>query len=197
MQKMPSRKIEGRISRVLKAAGQNFVSQETDVLVLGYGGIKGDYHEGLTRNSGAREPWYERGTEMRNERQLTLLSEDDLNDIASRMGLGLVDPGWIGANIVTEGIPDFSYLPPRTLLMFENGVTLRVDGYNAPCTEAGGSIARHIGEQAENHRKTDTALSFVKAADMKRGVVAWVERKGEIRAGDKFTARIWEQWIYE
>ena len=32
----------------MKAAGDDFVSKDIDVLELTYGGIKGDFHEGLT-----------------------------------------------------------------------------------------------------------------------------------------------------
>jgi len=194
---IPARKIEGKVSRVLKAQGDDFVSQVVDALELTYGGIKGDYHEGLTRNSGGREPWYKRGTEMKNERQLSILSEEELKEIAHGMGIEKLDGGWVGANLVMEGIPSLSYLPSRTLLMFEGGVTLRVDGYNAPCRYAGGEIARATGSEVEDLTRTDVALDFVKQAHMKRGLVAWVEREGVIRAGEKFTARIWEQWIYE
>ncbi|MEM9277163.1 MAG: molybdenum cofactor sulfurase [Pseudomonadota bacterium] len=197
MKIIPAKKLQGKVTRVLKADGDGFVSKDVEKLELTYGGIKGDYHEGLTRNSGGREPWYKRGTEMRNERHLSILSEEELTEIAPAMELDVVDPGWIGANLVFEGIPNLSYLPPRTLILFEHGVTLRIDGYNAPCRFAGGSIAEHIGIEAEDHKKTDVALNFTKAAYMKRGLVAWVEREGEIRAGDTFTARIWDQWIYE
>ena len=197
MKIIPAKKLTGKVTRVLKAAGEDFVSKDTDVLDLGYGGVRGDFHEGMTRKSGGREPWYKRGTEMRNERQLSILSEEEMTEIASSMNLDLVDPGWIGANLVFEGIPSLSYLPPRTLIMFDNGVTLRIDGYNAPCRYAGGSIAEHLGIEAEDHKNTDIAFEFTKAAHMKRGLVAWVEREGQIRAGDTFTARVWEQWIYE
>ncbi len=108
-------------------------------------GIAGDVHAGTTRKSGGREPWYPRGTLMRNERQVSILSAEELALIAENMGLPKVEGGWIGANLVLEGIPDLSFLPPRTLLFFEGGATLRIDGYNAPCRIAGGSIARHVG----------------------------------------------------
>ncbi len=192
----PARKLSGKITQVLKAEGEDFVSAPVDVLELTYGGIKGDFHEGLIRQSGSREPWYPRGTEMRNERQLSILSEEELIEIAGGMKIQKLEAGWIGANLVTEGIPKLSFLPPRTLLMFEGGVTLRIDGYNAPCRYAGGSIAKHVGIEADDHMKTDMALAFTDAAHMKRGLVAWVEREGTIRVGEGFTVRIWEQWIY-
>jgi len=197
MKIVPAKKIHGKVTEVLQAQGKDFVSQTVKSLKLTFGGIAGDFHEGLTRKSGGREPWYPRGTKMRNERQLSILSKEELSEIASNMNLEKLEPGWIGANLVFEGIAKLSYLPPRTLIMFDNGVTLRIDGYNAPCRLAGGSISRHIGEEMVDHTRSDTALSFKDAAHMKRGLVAWVEREGEIRAGDEFTARIWEQWIYE
>ena len=197
MKIVPAKKLKGKVTRVLQAGGDDYVSDATGRLKLSYHGIVGDYHEGLTRDSGAREPWYKRGTTMRNERQLSILSEEELAQISSNMNIEEVHPGWIGANLVFEGIPNLSYLPPRTLIMFENGTTLRIDGYNAPCRDAGGSIAKHLGEESDDHTRTDTALLFTKVAHMKRGVVAWVECEGEIQAGDEFTARIWEQWIYE
>lgn len=197
MKIIPAKKVNGTVSRVLQAKGGDFVSKEVSSLPLSFGGIAGDFHEGLTRKSGGREPWYKRGTKMRNERQLSILSEEELVEIACNMDLDKVDAGWIGANLIFEGIPNLSYLPPRTLIMFENGTTLRIDGYNAPCRLAGGSIAKHIGQDVDDPTRTDTALKFKDAAHMKRGLVAWVECEGEIRAGDTFTARIWEQWIYE
>lgn len=197
MKIIPARKLTGTVSRVLEAKGEDFVSLPVDEIELTYNGVKGDFHEGLTRLSGAREPWYPRGTEMRNERHLSILSEEELKEMAVGMGIAKLEPGWIGANLVFDGIPNLSYLPPRTLLLFEGGVTLRVDGYNAPCRLSGGSIAKHVGVDADDHQNTDVALKFKDAAHMKRGLVAWVEREGTIRAGEEFTARLWSQWIYE
>ncbi len=122
--------MQGKVTRVLQAKGVDFISEEVTSLPLSFGGIAGDFHEGFTRKSGGREPWYKRGTEMRNERQLSILSEEELCDIATNMKLYVVEAGWIGASLVFEGIPNLSYLPPRTLIMFENGTTLRIDGYN-------------------------------------------------------------------
>lgn len=198
IEKHPARKIKGKVAGVLCAGGNDFVSEPVDVLPLTYDGIRGDFHAGLTRASGGREPWYKRGTQMRNERQVSILSVEELDEIRQGMGADRLEAGWIGANLVLEGIASLSYLPPRTLLFFDGGVTLRVDGYNAPCRFAGGMVAKHLGVDPEGreYRDTDMALTFKNAADMKRGLVAWVEREGEIRPGEGVTARIWEQWIY-
>ncbi|WP_075998076.1 MOSC domain-containing protein [Salaquimonas pukyongi] len=195
----PPRKLKGTVTQVLRAEGNDFVSAKAGSLRLGFDGIDGDFHAGIARKSGGREPWYERGTVMRNERQISILSEEELVEIAQGMGIEKLSPGWIGANLVLEGIPQMSYLPPRTLLFFEGGVTLRVDGYNAPCRLAGSKVAEAVGAEPGpdgDYTRSDMALSFKDAARMKRGLVAWVEREGEITAGEEVTARIWEQWIY-
>ncbi|MBL4891740.1 MAG: molybdenum cofactor sulfurase [Rhizobiaceae bacterium] len=196
---IPPKKLKGKVANVLAAKGADFVSQAVGKLVLNYQGVEGDFHAGLTRASGGREPWYTRGTEMRNERQISILSVEELTETAPAMGLDELKPEWIGANLVLEGIPNMSYLPPRSLLFFDGGVTLRVDGYNAPCRLAGGSIATHVGAvgDGEDATRTDMALSFKDAAHMKRGLVAWVEREGVIKPGEGFTVRVWEQWLYD
>lgn len=195
----PPKKVSGTATRLLAAHDNDFASHPVDRLVLTHEGIEGDFHAGLTRRSGGREPWYKRGTVMRNERQLSILSEEELGEIAQAMGIKGLEPGWIGANLVVEGIEALSFLPPRTLLFFEGGVTLRVDGYNAPCRLAGSRVAEAVGAPPGpdgDYTASDTALAFKDAADMKRGLVAWVEKEGVIEAGERVTARIWQQWIY-
>lgn len=198
IEKIPAKKVKGVVTSILTANGSDFVSNPVDELSLTYEGIEGDFHAGMIRKSGGREPWYTRGTQMRNERQISILSVEELAEISTGLGVEEVEAGWIGANLVLQDIPNMSYLPPRTLLFFEGGVTLRVDGYNAPCRLAGGSIAKHCGVDAPDgdYKKTDMALSFKSASHMKRGLVAWVEVPGIIKAGEVVTARIWEQWIY-
>ena len=188
----PARRIKGGVTMLLAALGGDFLTEAVQSLEMGYEGIADDFHAGLTRKSGSREPWYTRGTEMRNERQVSIVATDELAVAAAGMGIDRIEPGWIGANLVIDGIPLLSMLPPRTQLFFEGGVTLRIDGDNGPCRYAGAAIAKNYPEMDE----TTVALSFVKAAKRRRGLVAWVEKPGVIRQGEKVTAHIWEQWIY-
>jgi hypothetical protein len=188
---VPARQIEGRLTQVLSATGKSFITEPVARLDITFEGIAGDHHAGMTRRAGGREPWYKRGTEMRNERQLSIVADDELAAIASAMGLPEVKPEWIGANLVISGIPHLSMLPPRTLL-FIDGVTLKVDGQNAPCRSAGGGIARHIGAADPDA----VALEFTRKAKRLRGLVAWVEKPGVIETDMAVKARLPEQWIY-
>ncbi len=189
---VPSRKISGRVNGLFEARGHDFVTTPTGSLELTFDGIVGDFHAGQTRRSGGREPWYPRGTEMRNERHISILCNDELDTIAAGMGLPEVKAEWIGGNMVLSGIPLLSMLPPRSLMFFEGGVTLKVDGQNSPCKIAGRSIAAH----AATPDATTTALDFVRISKRIRGIVVWVEKPGVIRAGEKVDIRIPEQWIY-
>ncbi len=190
--RIAARKVTGRVRGLYIASGQDFVTQAVDKLQCDHGGIVGDYHYGMTRRAGGREPWYERGTLIRNDRQLSLVSVEELEKIAAAMGLDVIRPEWIGANILVEGIADFTLLPAGTVLFFDGGLTLKLDGLNAPCKIAGTSIAQHIGAQNE----AVLALNFVKAAKYLRGQTGWVERTGVANTADKITIRTSEQVIY-
>ncbi|RVA70870.1 MOSC domain-containing protein, partial [Mesorhizobium sp. M7A.F.Ca.CA.001.11.2.1] len=132
-------------------------------------------------------------TEMRNERQLSIVAADELAVVAERMGLAEIKPEWIGANLVMEGVPNLSMLPSGTLLFFKGGVTIKVDAQNGPCRIASRSIAENAG-MADVEAG---ALLFPKAAKRLRGIVAWVEKPGTVRAGEEISLRVPEQWIYQ
>jgi hypothetical protein len=189
---MSAKKLDGKVDALLLAAGNNFITAPVSSLRLTFDGIDGDHHAGATRKAGGREPWYPRGTVMRNERQISLVALDELATAAAEMGLADIKPEWIGGNIVIGGIGNFSLLPPRTLLFFEGGATIKIDGQNAPCRLSGRSIAENSGaDDIEG-----VALAFKDAAKRRRGLVGWVEKPGVIEAGTKVTARLPEQWIY-
>ena len=186
----PKMRLTGTVAGLFVAQGDDFQTRAVDELPLTFEGIPGDVHSGHTRRSGGREPWYKRGTEMRNERQLSLLSHDELVKIAHKLDAPQVKAEWIGGNMIVEGIENFTMLPPRTLLFFEGGVTLKIDGDNAPCRVAG----RAIADQFEGRQ--DIELNFARESQHLRGLVGWVEKPGIIRAGEMFTAHVPPQWIY-
>jgi hypothetical protein len=189
---IPARKLAAKAAALYLAPADHFQTRPVDELRLGFDGISGDFHAGSTRRSGGREPWYPRGTEMRNERQLSIVAADELAVVAERMGLTEIKPEWIGANLLIEGVPNLSMLPAGTLLFLKGGVTIKVDAQNGPCRIAGRSIAEHAG-MADVEAG---ALLFPKAAKRLRGVVAWVEKPGTISVGEEISVRVPEQWIY-
>jgi len=146
-------------------------------MALTFAGPVGEAHGGLTRPSCSRvKDLYRRGTQIRNSRQLSVLSDEDLALIAAGMGLDRLDPTLVGASLVVRGLPDFSHVPPASRLLAPGGACIVVDMENRPCTLPARPIeAAHPGFGAR----------FKRAARGRRGITAWVEAEGRIALGDR------------
>ncbi|MGC3936317.1 MOSC domain-containing protein [Roseobacter sp. EG26] len=152
---------------------------------LTFSGIEGECHGGMTRASCVRtKAQYPKGTEIRNVRQLSVLSSEELAQIASEMGLSEIDPAWVGASMVIKGIPDFTHVPPSSRLQMPSGASVTVDMENRPCVLPG----RVIEED-----RPGFGQAFKPAAQNRRGVTAWVERGGAVAVGDSVTLHVPDQ----
>ena len=160
-----------------------------DEMPLTFAGLDGEVHAGLTRPSCSRvTQQYPKGTEIKNVRQLSIVSIEEMGEIAQDLSLKALDPAWLGASVVIQGIADFSHIPPSSRLQSEDGVTLTVDMQNRPCHLPAMTIeAAHPG-----HGK-----AFKTAAKGKRGVTAWVERQGTLRVGSRLRLHIPDQRGWE
>lgn len=163
-------------------------SEAQEVMEITFGGMADDCHNGRTRPSCSRVlAQHPRGTEIANTRQFSIVSVEELALIAAEMGLEAIDPQWVGASIVVEGIADFTHVPPSSRLQNEAGATLVVDMENRPCVLP----ARVIEAEKPGYGK-----AFKAAANARRGVCAWVEREGELRVGDVLALHIPDQRIW-
>ncbi len=168
--------------------GKTLETVPVPALELSFAGIAGDSHAGLTRLSDSRTlTLYRRNVPIRNVRQVTIVSVEELAALAEALGLPAIEPEWIGANVLTQGIPDLSLLPPSTRLQFPSGATLVVDMENRPCR----LIAETVGQ-----RHPEAEPKLVAAAQQRRGITAWVEREGRIAPGDEITLFVPPQRIY-
>jgi len=168
---------------------EDLSSSPVTSVTVSYAGIEGESHSGLVRSSCVRvRHQYKQGTEIRNTRQVSIVSLEELAVIAESMGLSEIRPEWLGANLLVSGIPDFSQIPPSTRMIFDGGASLVVDLENSPC--------KYPGEIIERHHEGFGHL-FAKAAIGLRGVTAWVEREGRISTGDAIRLFIPPQRVYE
>lgn len=180
----------GQTKKLLLGAdrGRSLEKAEVARLELLFSGIKGDFHGGLTRKSDVRTiKQYPRDTDIRNVRQLTIVSEEELADIAGLMGIPEMKAEWLGANLVTSGIPDLTMLTPSTRMQFPSGATIVVDMENFPCRQVADVVAQHYPEPK---------AGLVASAMHKRGLTAWVEREGPISAGDVIILWMPQQRLY-
>lgn len=156
------------------------VPTPVDELVLDWGGPVGDRHHGETMLSDVRQKSvYDRGTRIRNHRQVSIVDAAELARIADRLGVPDLAAGLIADNICTSGIDDLTTMPAMTRLVFDGGVVLLLGGENFPCTIAGALVAAAHGTRPE---------AFPKAAMGLRGVTGWVEHPGAIRPGEGLLA---------
>ena len=163
-------------------------SEPRSSLTLTFEGPEGECHGGVTRPSCSRvKLQYERGTEIANARQLSMLSMEDLAAAAADMEIDGIEPEWTGANIVFEGIPDFTLIPPSSRLIFESGASVVSDMENGPC--------KFVGEEIEA-QYPGKGRSFPAKARNRRGVCGWVERPGEIEIGMRARLHIPPQRIW-
>lgn len=173
------------IGRVLDRA-ETLAAEPLDQVMLGWNGIEGECHGGLTRASCSRvKAQHPKGTEIRNVRQLTILSSEEMAATATAMGIDALDPTWVGASLVIEGIADFTHVPPSSRLQAASGATLVIDMENRPCIFPGKEVIEvaHPGKGRE----------YKPAAQGRRGVTAWVERPGAIRLREQLRLHVPDQ----
>jgi MOSC domain-containing protein YiiM len=152
-----------------------------EVLEFTLEGIVGDRHAGFTKRADARDQGVKRGTPVRNWRQWSAVSLEELAQIAAGMGIARVEPAWLGANLAFSGCDGLTQLPKGSMLWFASGLVLAVEGENVPCSGPGKEIARHLAEAP--------AARFVPAARGLRGLVGVVYRAGRAAVGDMVIVR--------
>lgn len=173
----------------LVVPGAGLASRPVERLVLGFDGPEGEAHAGRTRQSCSRvTEQHSKGTEIANTRQVTLLSQEELAETAFAMGISALAPEWVGANIVLQGLPDLTHLPPSARLQGPDGATLVIDMENRACVLPGKVI---------EHFHPGAGARYKPAAQGRRGVVAWVERPGVLEAGQSLRLHIPDQRPWE
>lgn len=178
-----SESISGRVEGLyIKPKGE--ASRAVGEASVAWGGFTGDKHFGETRKASSSQKPYPKGTEVRNTRQISLVSVEEMDQIAQALGVDKLEAEWLSANMLVSGVADLTKLPAGSRLHFENGVGLVVDSANPPCTTAGGIIQENYPEQE------GLTSAFPKQAIGRRGIVAWVERPGSIVPGERIEIKL-------
>ncbi len=163
--------------------GAEIISTPVGSVQVTPAGFLRDRHAGLTRRAGSRDAGIEPGEEIPNRRQVSIVSQEELAEISSRLGIPEVRAQWLGANLCLSGIKELTRLPHGTRLAFAGGVELAVEGENKPCRGPGEAIAAHYPERDGIARRFPTEALHL------RGLVAWVEEPGEIAVGEAVEVR--------
>ncbi|MEM1236108.1 MAG: sulfurase [Pseudomonadota bacterium] len=163
----------------------SLASQAVETAEITFAGIDGEAHGGITRASCSRvKSQHPRGTEIRNVRQLSVVSEEELNEIAQAMGIARLHPHQVGASLMVRGLPDFTHLPPSSRLQGPTGVTFIVDMENRPC---------HLPARVIDEDEPGFGGKFRASAEGRRGVTVSVEREGVLALGDGLVLHVPDQ----
>ena len=150
-------------------------------------GFDGDRHAGFTMPATGHTPRYPRGTVLRNTRQVSVVSAEELSEVAGALGVEAIRPEWVGANLALAGVPGLTALPPGTRLAVGEEAVFVVEGPNAPCVYPGKAIQSRL--------TSVSASDFPKVARGRRGVTAWVERPGRVAEGDQVRVVTPDAWF--
>lgn len=173
---------EGEIVGVYRSEMKNTLeSAALNTIEVDEKGIVGDKHNGILMKSDARQTaQYTRGTVIRNNRQWSAVSVEELVEVSMKMGIEEIKPEWLGANLLIKGIPNLTKLPPLSMIIIRpdsKDKTVLINYFeNFPCAGPQKKIIERIGFEPN--------MGFVPAAMGKRGLVGWVEKSGKISVGD-------------
>jgi hypothetical protein len=175
-----SNELTGKIEKILIAPNPNsMASVPQKTVTVTFEGFEGDKHAGWTKPSDGRTKFYPRGTTIRNNRQISIISAEEMLEVAIELNIPALPPEWMGANLLIKGIPNLTSLKPNTRLLFTDGPTLLITEENFPCMILTKEICSHFTDRPE------LEANIIKAAMHKRGLVAVVELPGEIKEGDE------------
>jgi hypothetical protein len=173
----PEHRAMGQVIAVSRNGHYSFSKPNAPLIRLIAGlGVEGDVHAGVTvkhRSRVAKDPT------VPNLRQVHLIHAELFDELAGR-GFP-VAPGEIGENITTRGL-DLLALPRGTLLRLGAEATVRITGLRNPCV------------QLDRFQPGLTAAVLDRDAEgrliRKAGIMAVVEKGGEVRPGDAIEAML-------
>ncbi|WP_426562395.1 MOSC domain-containing protein [Angustibacter sp. McL0619] len=170
------------------------VAQASITLVAGMG-VAGDAHAGTLVQHRSR---VRRDPNQPNLRQVHLIHEELLHE--ARAAGHDVGPGGLGENILTAGL-DLLALPTGTRLRIGDAV-LRLTGLRNPCRQINdfsAGLLKVVVARVDGHpSSSDVALGRTGGAESidgvgiirKAGVMAVVERGGDVHAGMQITVEL-------
>ncbi|MDP6452029.1 MAG: MOSC domain-containing protein [SAR202 cluster bacterium] len=117
---------QGRIISVSLSATGGVPKYPQQTITVGAQGVEGDHHAGPInkhKKSGDPEP---------NHRQITVVSQEVLQDLNSRLDIAL-KPGDLAENVLVENLGDLTQFNEGDRLQLGDDVVLEVTGHNRPC----------------------------------------------------------------
>ncbi|HAL49673.1 MAG: sulfurase [Chloroflexi bacterium] len=151
---------QGRVISISMSATGGIPKYTQESIAVGAEGVEGDHHAGPInkhKKTGDPEP---------NHRQVTVVSEEVVQDLNARLGID-IKPGDLAENVLVGGLGDLTQFEAGDRLELGGDVVLEVTGHNRPC---------------DLIRKYHPDL--VEEIAGKRGLATVVAATGTVRVGD-------------
>lgn len=180
--------LAGKIEGIYYTTDQENYSIPVNEIGFSFEGMHGDKHSGLTSLARTKHPEYKEKIELKNTRQISIMSVEELSLIAKELGVPEIKAEWLSTNLLVSGIPHLSKIPPGTRFYFGGGLILYNEGQNFPCKTAGNIMLEKYPHVVGIDKK------FIKAALDKRGLIAWVEHPEKLKVGSLFKITLPPLW---
>ncbi len=154
-----------------ESAGIPKRTRDSITLVAAHG-VDGDWHAGPLSKHGSKKG-------QPNRRQVHLIHAELFDELAP-IGIA-VEPGKMGENITTRGLPILDLAPGTRLHLGESAV-IEVTGVRNPCNTLDAIDERLLGQVAQ--KQADGSII------RKAGVMAVVVAGGVVRAGDAIRVEV-------
>lgn len=167
--------IEGKIVSVLMSPNHGYPTYPQDSVNVLPMGIEGDAHYGPMRESFTAP-----GTYKPNDRPISIVSHEVLQEINSKLGLQM-KPGDFNEQVLVEGLGDLGWITIGSLITFiDSAVQLEVVDYAYPCKK----LADYNGDMRLLSFLVDTKVRNSQGKPYsKRGILAQVRTTGELHPG--------------
>ncbi|HSM24909.1 MAG TPA: hypothetical protein VK856_08615 [Anaerolineaceae bacterium] len=182
------KKIQGKVKGIYISNKEDSFSVPVNSASFTFEGMVGDKHASINTMLRTKHPEFKQKIEVRNTRQISLMSVEELSLIAEDIGIPEIKAEWLTTNLLISGIPHLSQLPPGTRFYFDGGLILYNEGQNFPCKTAGNIILEkypHI--EGIQHQ-------FIKSALDKRGLIGWVEHPKVLHVGSSVEVDLPPEW---
>ena len=181
-------KIVGKVEGIYISTVENQFSNLTNEASFSFEGMLGDRHLGLTYYAKTNHPEFKEKIEVKNTRQISIMSVEELALIADELVVSEIKAEWLSTNFLVSGIPHLSQIPAGARFYFSGGLILYNEGENFPCRTAA-TIVRQQYPHIEGIQQR-----FIKAAFHKRGLLAWVEHPEKLIMGSDFEVALPTVW---
>jgi len=178
----------GKVEGIYYTSGRENLSIPVNEIEFSFEGMQGDKHFGLTAFALTKHPEYKEKIEVRNARQISILSVEELSSIAVEIGVPEIKAEWLFPNLLVSGIPHLTQLPPGTMFYFDGGLIIYNGGQNFPC-----KIVKDVILEKYPHVE-EIGKKFLKAAWEKRGLLGWVEHPKKLVIGSSFEVDLPPLW---